>query len=137
MKVGKSPLTRTPGGSLGTIPGLPFLLFLWLQPAVTHILQWRTVKAPPITGYPLVLISFWLVAVGAHDVAFVAYADHAQHYTTETINFFLMGILFRFFFFYVRYSTQLYLPPLRFHCVEGCWDRTQDSCDYGIGCQTL
>jgi hypothetical protein len=31
----------------------------------------------------------------------------------------------------------LHLPPLRFHCVGGCWDRTQDSCDYGIGCQTL
>ncbi len=33
----------------------------------------------------------------------------------------------------VRYSTLLHLPPLRFHCVGGCWDRTQDSCDYGIG----
>jgi hypothetical protein len=37
------------------------------------------------------------------------------------------------FSFYVRYSTLLHLPPLRFHCVGGCWDRTQDSCDYGIG----
>ncbi len=23
------------------------------------------------------------------------------------------------------------------HCVGGCWDQTQDSCEYGIGCQTL
>ncbi len=38
---------------------------------------------------------------------------------------------------YVLYSTLLHLPPLGFHCVGGCWDRTQDSCDYGIGCQTL
>jgi hypothetical protein len=39
---------------------------------------------------------------------------------------------------YVRYSILLHLPPLRFHCVGGCWDRTQDSWgDYGIGCQTL
>ncbi len=22
----------------------------------------------------------------------------------------------------------LYLPPLRFHCAGGCWDRTQDCC---------
>jgi hypothetical protein len=29
----------------------------------------------------------------------------------------------------------LHTPPLRFHCVGGCWDRTQESCDYGIGCQ--
>ncbi len=38
---------------------------------------------------------------------------------------------------YVLYSTLLHLPPLRFHWVEGCWDRTQDRCDFGIGCQTL
>ncbi len=48
-------------------------------------------------------------------------------------------ILFWGFFglsFYVRYSTLLHLPPLRFHCVEGCWDRTQDGCDFGIDSQT-
>ncbi len=28
------------------------------------------------------------------------------------------------FFLYVLYSTLLHLPPLRFHCVGGCWDRT-------------
>ncbi len=33
------------------------------------------------------------------------------------------------FFFHLRYSTLLYLPPLRFHCVGGCWDRTQDRLD--------
>jgi hypothetical protein len=26
--------------------------------------------------------------------------------------------------FYVLHSTLLHLPPLKFHCVEGCWDRT-------------
>ncbi len=41
--------------------------------------------------------------------------------------------IFWIFSFYVRYSTLLHLPPLRFDCVLGCWDRTQDSCDYGIG----
>jgi hypothetical protein len=52
----------------------------------------------------------------------------------ETI--FLKG---EFFGFYckVRYSTLLHLPPLRFHCVGGCWDRTEDSCDFGIDSQTL
>jgi hypothetical protein len=28
------------------------------------------------------------------------------------------------FSFYVRYSTLLHVPPLRFHRVGGCWDRT-------------
>ncbi len=37
----------------------------------------------------------------------------------------------------ILYSTLLHLPPLRFHYVGGCWDRTQDSCDFGIVCQTL
>jgi hypothetical protein len=48
-----------------------------------------------------------------------------------------MGIFWIFgFFLNARYSTLLRLPPLRFHCVGGCWYRTQDSCDYGIDCQT-
>jgi hypothetical protein len=48
---------------------------------------------------------------------------------------FLRGI-FLVFSFGFRYSTLLHLPPLRFHCVEGCRGRTQDSCDYGIGSQS-
>jgi hypothetical protein len=31
-----------------------------------------------------------------------------------------------------RYSTLLHLPPLRFHCVGGCWDPTQDCCDLAL-----
>jgi hypothetical protein len=42
-----------------------------------------------------------------------------------------------FFVCYVLNSTLLYLPSLRFICVGGCWDRTPDSCDYGIDCQAL
>ncbi len=30
-------------------------------------------------------------------------------------------------------SSLLHLPPVRFHCVGGCWDRTQNCCDFGIG----
>jgi hypothetical protein len=30
-------------------------------------------------------------------------------------------------FFYVRYSALIHLPPLRFHCVGGCWNRTQEN----------
>ncbi len=40
---------------------------------------------------------------------------------------------FNFFFLqYVRYSTLRHLPLLKFHCVGGCWDQTQDCCDFGI-----
>ncbi len=42
------------------------------------------------------------------------------------------------FFFYVLYSPLLlHLPPLRFHCADGCWDRTQDRYNWCIGSQTL
>jgi hypothetical protein len=30
-----------------------------------------------------------------------------------------------FEFFYELSSTLLHLPPLRFHCVGGCWDRNR------------
>ncbi len=49
----------------------------------------------------------------------------------------IIGAVLDFLFFYVRYSTLLHLPPLRFHCVGGCSDRTQDCCDFGIDSQTL
>jgi hypothetical protein len=42
---------------------------------------------------------------------------------------------FLVFFLYVLYSTLLHLPPI--HCLGGCWDRTQDCCDFGIDSQTL
>jgi len=39
--------------------------------------------------------------------------------------------------FCVRYSILIHLPPpLRFHCVGGCRDRTQDCCDFSIDSQT-
>jgi hypothetical protein len=39
------------------------------------------------------------------------------------------GEFFYFCFMYgtALYSTQLHLPPLRFHCVGGCWDRTMNT----------
>ncbi len=35
--------------------------------------------------------------------------------------------------FYVLCSTLFHLPPLIFHSVGGCWDRTEDSWNFGIG----
>jgi hypothetical protein len=48
---------------------------------------------------------------------------------------FFWGIFF--FFLFVLYSALLHLLPLRFHCADGCWDRTQDRCNLCIGSQTL
>ena len=38
---------------------------------------------------------------------------------------------------FLLYSALLNLPPLKFHCADGCWDRTQDRCNSCIGSQTL
>jgi hypothetical protein len=39
---------------------------------------------------------------------------------------------------YVLYLTLLHSPPpLRFHCVGGCWDLTQDSCKVRLDCLLL
>ncbi len=43
---------------------------------------------------------------------------------------------FFFFFLFVQYSALLHLPLLRFHCADGCWDRTQDRCNWCIGSLT-
>ncbi len=42
-----------------------------------------------------------------------------------------------FLIFFVLYSTLLHMPPLRFHCADGRWDRTQDRGNWCIVCQTL
>jgi hypothetical protein len=43
----------------------------------------------------------------------------------------------RYYYMFVHYSALLHLPPLRFHCADGCWDRIQDRCNLCIGSQTL
>ncbi len=45
-----------------------------------------------------------------------------SHYIYPRCSF---AVLFCLIFYYF-YSTLLHLPPLRFHCVWGCWDRTHD-----------
>jgi hypothetical protein len=42
-----------------------------------------------------------------------------------------------FWVFCVLHLTLLHLPPPRLHSDGGCWDRTQDCCDYSISRQTL
>ena len=58
-------------------------------------------------------------------------------YGTFIWNFFLYFGEFFLFFSYILYSALLQLPPLRFRCADGCWDRTQDRCNLCIGSQTL
>jgi hypothetical protein len=45
-----------------------------------------------------------------------------------TVNFFFFGGGIFSYIFFILYSALLYLPPLRFHCADVCWDRTQNRC---------
>ncbi len=46
------------------------------------------------------------------------------------------GFVWMFSFLCTIFSTASSAAP-QIQCVGGCWDRTQDSCDYAIGCQKL
>ncbi len=60
-----------------------------------------------------------------------------KHITAFQLHVDILIEVFLNFFSHVLYSTVPPLPPLRFHCVGGCWDRTQNCCDFDISCQTL
>jgi hypothetical protein len=57
-------------------------------------------------------------------------------YENHSVSKYFLGGFFNFFFF-VLYSALLHLPPLRFHCADGCWDRIQDLWNWCIDSQTL
>ncbi len=68
-------------------------------------------------------------------IVHVTHGETGQKLGEIFIYFFFGGGDFVYFF--VLYSALLHLPPLRFHYADGCWDRTQDRCNWCIGSQTL
>jgi hypothetical protein len=69
---------------------------------------------------------------GAMSLGFFQYSFHGWTLALEDDNLKKRG-----FCFSILYSTLLHLPPLRFHCIGGCWVRIKDCCDFGIGSQML
>ncbi len=49
--------------------------------------------------------------------------------------FLITGDFFLLFMYVIQHG--FILSPLRFHCVGGCLNRTQDCCNSGIGSQML
>jgi hypothetical protein len=56
---------------------------------------------------------------------------------SKFFHHFLFSNIFGVFFLFELHSALLHLPPLRFQCADGCWDRTQDRCNWCIDSQTL
>jgi hypothetical protein len=78
-----------------------------------------------------------VAGVEARDEGRLIESTHCTGIILEEAHILLAVVLVYRGIFFVLYATLFHLPPLRFHCVGGCWDRTQDSCDFGIGSQTL
>ncbi len=76
-------------------------------------------------------------SLSQYESCYYRYNEYLSEYEVNTVCSESKQDIFFRFFMYAHYSTLLRLPPFRFHCVGGCWDRAQDSCDFGIGSQTL
>jgi hypothetical protein len=80
--------------------------------------------------YFLALFSFLLLLCVPLIMLLLAIYCRPLQFITWTIIF--KGGFFAIFSRYVRYSTLLHLPPLRFHCVGECWDRTQEWWNFAL-----
>ncbi len=72
-------------------------------------------------GWGILTWQHVLAAAASHDPTRPSHSCPLTHSRADQLKIkikkFKSGILFGFFSFCVRYSTLLYLPPMRFHCV--------------------
>ncbi len=94
--------------------------------------QWRCSPPPPPPPPPPPHIPPGGANSGTQPLPILSPIFRSPHIFLILIFF---GGIFSFSF--VLYSALLRLPPLGFHCADGCWDRTQDRCNWCIGSQTL
>jgi hypothetical protein len=87
--------------------GTPMMLFAWNNPGKYNFLGLKVTHYN--IGYDL-LPRFFIVL------------SNSQIYKGGYI----------FFYFLSTFFNTLHLPPLGMHCVGGCWDRTQNCCDFAL-----
>ncbi len=129
---------------------------------LTHNMVDKLLKiSGSVTGLDCIVVDDMLDTGATARLALEVLQIHGARYTSEPHNNFMFssagdlvqdGLTYSkigvrtvpFFFFFgflflptLFITTVLYLPPLRFLCVGGGWDRTQDCCDFGIGSQML
>ncbi len=86
-----------------------------------------TMVVRPVLALSRAACTTFSLPVSRADVA--SSSSRIFGFLTTEHNVSFLGGFFEFFSVSVQYSTLFHLPPLRFHCVGGCWDRTQDRCD--------
>ncbi len=95
-------------------------------PSTSGSATWRTWGCAPSPA-PAPLSGSWACAAASSSQTRGSrwWRMLVERYSILTFRY---NRIFLDFFFYVRYSTLLHMPPpLRFHCVGGCWDRSQDT----------
>ncbi len=119
---------ETGGSGSGTL-AKPYKYVLWCPPFLSSALSCRP---PPPPG-------LWIVP---HQSSSPSHTDQSPAQDIKgkvPVAIFLLFFIFLegIFIFFALYSALLHLPPLRFHCADGCGDRTQTRCNWCIGSQTL
>ncbi len=87
-----------------------------------HIL--KNVTSLPVLRSYLILSGLFTWIRPEHSIL------HGHVFKGELVQIFKQGDFIASF--YVLYSILLHLLPLRFHCIGGFWNRTQDCCDFGM-----
>ncbi len=108
-------------------------LFAYSVHRVPLCLHYQTFKHMPIP--PPTLQRSLPFSSASQQMTKTGHMNNFDQFLTRLPFILLTGGFFALFM-YVLHSTLLHLPPLRFRCVGGCWDRTLHSYHLGIGCQT-
>ncbi len=85
-------------------------IFRWTSKVLKYYIAIRGHEAPPKDTTLMQYVLFWVVA--RFNIYLVLRCPR--------MRFFL------YFLGFLHYSALLHLPPLRFHCADGCWERTQN-----------
>ncbi len=110
----------------------------WNEICLMIVILFRLYKRQHRTNGKIMLLQYYFFLRGggegggrvkkySKESIFTAILESQSPSSTLFLSF------FPFFFLCALFnSTLLHLPPLRFHCVRGYWDGSQDCCDFGL-----
>jgi len=94
--------------------------------SVQYIMRYFFVLAHTLPWFYLYIVFsmlFWTITT-------VFFFFITRHNTSSVLQYIKGDFVGIFKYLILNNSILLHLPPLRFHCLEGCWYWTQDSCEF-------